>query len=339
LKGRAKVIPPLRGEPAADGGFNGLQTRGKYMGRPDTNWHRRIDLVGLAALILTATTSAAGQERQAAPAGTEKANAAQWVKFSPEGARFSLSLPASPNEKTKNEDGGLKIHYYKLTIGPTEYQVVWFANVPYGMLHQAPLNVLFPRGLEDILKSAKKSMKQDFVTTRQEDIALSGYSGRETTMESAAGRIDAKCFLAGYDFVTLAVLHPKEEASAGDAKRFLDSLSLVVNPGQTSGVASGAGIGPGTAVDTRPVPLNRPRPNYTERARKNSVQGVIRLSVLIDVDGSVKDVHLITHLPDGLDEEAAKAARQLRFRPATSGGQPVKFWQLLEVEFNLREKR
>jgi protein TonB len=138
-------------------------------------------------------------------------------------------------------------------------------------------------------------------------------------------------------------------------------------PGSGSGMGSGSGggmgsgdgtgVGPGhgynmggggpqlgggsrnavaTEVDTRPVPMNRPRPNYTEDARKNKVQGVIRVRALIAMDGSVKDVRLISHLPDGLDEEAITAVKQMRFRPATKSGQPVNFWQMLDVEFNLR---
>jgi protein TonB len=89
-------------------------------------------------------------------------------------------------------------------------------------------------------------------------------------------------------------------------------------------------------VDTRPFPLNRPRPNYTEDARKHKVQGVVRARALIGPDGLVKDVRLVTHLPDGLDEEAVAAVKQMRFRPATKDGQPVNFWVALEVEFNLR---
>src|SRR5262252_3002400 len=123
------------------------------------------------------------------------------------------------------------------------------------------------------------------------------------------------------------------------------------------GSGDGTGVGPGhgynmggggpqigggsrnaiaTEVDSRPVALNRPRPNYTEDARKNKVQGVIRARALIGADGSVKDVRLVSHLPDGLDEEAILAVKQMRFRPATKSGQPVNFWQMLEVEFNLR---
>ncbi|HEY7547515.1 MAG TPA: TonB family protein, partial [Blastocatellia bacterium] len=89
-------------------------------------------------------------------------------------------------------------------------------------------------------------------------------------------------------------------------------------------------------VDSLPVPLNRPRPNYTEEARKNKTQGTARLSVLVGSDGIVKQVRVIRGLSDGLGEEAIRAAMQMRFRPAIRNSQPVDCWVTVDIEFNLR---
>lgn len=99
----------------------------------------------------------------------------------------------------------------------------------------------------------------------------------------------------------------------------------------------GGGSGaPATAVDMRPIPLNKPRPNYTEEARKNKITGVVLARLLVGADGSVKQVRIARGLPDGLNEEAIRAAYQIRFKPAMKGGSPVAFWQMVEIEFNLR---
>jgi TonB family protein len=91
------------------------------------------------------------------------------------------------------------------------------------------------------------------------------------------------------------------------------------------------------AVDARPVLLNSPQPLFTEAARKNKIQGVVRVRILVGSNGSVREVVLIRGLPDGLNEQAIRAAYQMRFRPATKNGQPVAFWvNNVEVEFNLR---
>jgi TonB family protein len=89
-------------------------------------------------------------------------------------------------------------------------------------------------------------------------------------------------------------------------------------------------------VDTKPVALNLPRPNYTEEARTNKIQGTVRARVLVGADGLIKQVTIVRGLPGGLNEEAIRAAFQMRFRPATKGGRAVAFWTTLEVDFNLR---
>ena len=89
-------------------------------------------------------------------------------------------------------------------------------------------------------------------------------------------------------------------------------------------------------VDTLPRALNEPRPNYTEEARTNKAQGVVRARILIGSDGLVKQVRILRGLPYSLDEEAIRAAMQMRFRPAMKNGAAVAFWMTLDVEFNLR---
>jgi TonB family protein len=91
------------------------------------------------------------------------------------------------------------------------------------------------------------------------------------------------------------------------------------------------------AVDTKPVALNKPRPNYTEEARKNKVQGSVRARVLVGADGLVKQVKIIGGgLPNGLSEEAIQAAKQMRFHPAMKNGEKVAYWVTMDIEFNLR---
>ncbi len=90
-------------------------------------------------------------------------------------------------------------------------------------------------------------------------------------------------------------------------------------------------------VDTRPVLLNEPRPLYTEDARKNKVQGVVHVRVLVDERGAVKEVIITRGLPDGLNEQAIRAAYQMRFSPAMKNGRPISYWLgNVEIEFNLR---
>ena len=92
-----------------------------------------------------------------------------------------------------------------------------------------------------------------------------------------------------------------------------------------------------TEVDQRPVLLNQPHPLFTEEARKNKIQGVVRVRILVDSTGVVREVVLKRGLPDGLNEQAIQAAYQMRFKPAMKNGRAVSYWMNnVEVEFNLR---
>src|SRR5262249_27738654 len=78
-------------------------------------------------------------------------------------------------------------------------------------------------------------------------------------------------------------------------------------------------------VDRRPVPLNAPRPRYTKAARDHGVQGIVIAKVLVGVDGTVQQVKIVKGLPDGLTDEAVRAAYTLRFKPAMKDDKPVPF--------------
>ena len=96
---------------------------------------------------------------------------------------------------------------------------------------------------------------------------------------------------------------------------------------------------PSTNVDSEPMLLNRPQPNYTEEARKNKIQGTVRVRIKVGTDGRVNRGSIVRGLPDGLDERALQAAHRMQFKPAMKDGRPVAFWLIVEIEFNLRNDR
>lgn len=74
---------------------------------------------------------------------------------------------------------------------------------------------------------------------------------------------------------------------------------------------------------TRVKILEKPRPQYTDRARNNLVEGEIRLLVGFDADGTIGHILVLRPLGYGLDQEAVRAARRIKFEPATVDGKPV----------------
>jgi TonB family protein len=87
---------------------------------------------------------------------------------------------------------------------------------------------------------------------------------------------------------------------------------------------------------TRPVLLNNPQPRYTEEARRLKIQGAVSMGIFITENGDVDSVLILRGLGHGLDEQATKVARELKFSPATQSGKTIPFWMKLMVEFNLK---
>lgn len=78
-----------------------------------------------------------------------------------------------------------------------------------------------------------------------------------------------------------------------------------------------------------------PDPEYSEEARKKSVQGRCVLKLVVDQQGIPRDIKVIRSVGYGLDEKAVEAVQKWRFKPATLNGHPVSVQINVEVTFNL----
>jgi TonB family protein len=88
--------------------------------------------------------------------------------------------------------------------------------------------------------------------------------------------------------------------------------------------------------DTSPVEvLFKPRPEYTNEARAMRLEGEVLLEVLFAASGDARVLRLVRGLGHGLDDAAADAARQIRFRPARRGGSPVDSTAIVRIVFQL----
>lgn len=92
------------------------------------------------------------------------------------------------------------------------------------------------------------------------------------------------------------------------------------------------------ASDSTPVEITfKPRPAYTDQARRARVEGEILLEAVFTAAGEVRVVRIIRGLPHGLNETALAAAQAMRFRPALRHGQPVDTTATVRMNFELAD--
>jgi protein TonB len=116
-------------------------------------------------------------------------------------------------------------------------------------------------------------------------------------------------------------------------------------PGDGPGLGPGSGGGPGdggvfqlVGGITPPRVIDDMKPAYTPEAMQARIQGEVLVTAIVRPDGTVTDVRVTRSLDRvfGLDEQAVKAVRQWRFKPATRLGQPVAVYVTIGVGFTMR---
>lgn len=79
----------------------------------------------------------------------------------------------------------------------------------------------------------------------------------------------------------------------------------------------------------------KPQALYTAEARRDQINGTVELKMLLRKDGTVSDITPVSALPDGLTDEAIKAASRIEFTPAYIFGQPTDTIQLVQYRFDM----
>lgn len=91
-------------------------------------------------------------------------------------------------------------------------------------------------------------------------------------------------------------------------------------------------------ADATPVEiLYKPKPTYTEEARKLHIEGEVLLDVMFGAAGDIRVVKVVRGLGHGLDESAQRAAQQIRFNPAKRDGQPYDSDAVVHIVFAMAD--
>jgi len=85
--------------------------------------------------------------------------------------------------------------------------------------------------------------------------------------------------------------------------------------------------------DLRAPQLGKLNVEYPEQARKNGVQGTVKVTATLGEDGKVHDIHIDQDLPSGVGTAVTTALQSYTFIPASINGKPVAM--VVHVEYNV----
>jgi TonB family protein len=92
---------------------------------------------------------------------------------------------------------------------------------------------------------------------------------------------------------------------------------------------------PVTKITTAPSLQYAVKPEYSKEMIEARLEGVIKAELLIDIDGTVRDVRILNDLGYGTKEAARKAFLQWRFEPAKENDKRVAVWISYSMRYEL----
>jgi len=110
---------------------------------------------------------------------------------------------------------------------------------------------------------------------------------------------------------------------------------MAQNPPAQDGASLPPGVYKVGAGITPPRAIYAPNPEYTDKARRAKVNGIVIVSLIVTPEGNARDVQVIQSLTPDLDKKAVEAVSKWKFKPATKDGQPVAVQIKAEASFRL----
>jgi TonB family protein len=86
-------------------------------------------------------------------------------------------------------------------------------------------------------------------------------------------------------------------------------------------------------VTTTPKPKKIVKPEFSKVMLDNRAEGIVKVKVLIDIDGKVKKATVLSDIGFDSASQALKAVEQWLFEPALRGEEPVAVWIIVPVRF------
>jgi TonB family protein len=158
--------------------------------------------------------------------------------------------------------------------------------------------------------------------------ALARFNSDGTTAIDLAPAILADNFGDPGTPKSVATVFPRPSSSPG--------CKLVKEPAQAPMFVDGAYVQAIGGIGA-PMCVECPDPSYSEEARAAKASGTVVLHLIVTEEGHATNIQVKRPLGHGLDEKAAEAVGNWRFKPALGPeNKPVPVWTDVEVNFRIK---
>ena len=190
------------------------------------------------------------------------------------------------------------------------------ASVP----NRAPALQAVPEGFSALAVSAAAPLPA------VRHVSTGGF-GETTAARTLTGGSGTTRTAGGFGSMTAAAVAPPAKVPRSGAQ--FDTVTVKPAAAPSGAQVSSAGV-------LTPLEIfQKPRPAYSEEARRLQLEGEVVIEVLFRANGQIRVTRLIHGLGHGLDENAIQAAGGIRFRPATENGSPVNTVAVVRIAFQL----
>ncbi len=292
-------------------------------------------------------------------AGVFAVSAQTWTTFNHPREEFSVDLPAPDLQGEYAKNGSNAISEYKQVYDGTYFLIFSYSKVkdsPYSYVKElAEKNNAVKREFNIGKYKGERFDFKDDEEFYQSIVTFQGKKHFHIFHVVTRGKDDPNA-AKFFNSIKLKAAQPvKEDLLNADG-----SGPAVKEPADTGGagtggeIGGGIGGGPGVVYGGGPGPrmgggrssqptgpnasvwiLTKPRPSYTEIARRYNLNGTVRLRVTFLSDGKIGAITPVNRLPFGLTNSAIIAARQIRFSPAIKNNTPVTVAKVVEYNFIL----
>lgn len=87
------------------------------------------------------------------------------------------------------------------------------------------------------------------------------------------------------------------------------------------------------------IPLVRIQPQYPRNAARDRIEGMVKLEITVNPDGTVRSARVLESRPRGVFESAAvSSVLKWKFKPKIEDGKPIEFKGIQTIDFKLGDE-